>query len=126
MKIVVVVGAILAGATGASTVASRVGAFLLVPTACDAKDCPHGGCYFENCLTSVSCSGGVCDFRNCAAPICQGGRCSFIGSTGATCPGGSCAFFDVTEGLTDGYCTGGSCTLDDKAHPSSFSSSLSV
>ncbi|EQC40867.1 hypothetical protein SDRG_01933 [Saprolegnia diclina VS20] len=123
MKIVAFVVAIVAGA---SAIASHSGAFTLARTACDAKDCPHGGCYFQDCATSVSCTGGVCDFRNCVAPICQGGRCGFLGSTGATCPGGSCAFLDVAEALTDGYCTGGSCTLDNKAHPTSFSSSLSM
>jgi hypothetical protein len=36
----------------------------------------------------------------------------------ATCGGGSCKFIDPSETLKPGYCSGQSCSIDDKPHPS--------
>ncbi|OQS00598.1 hypothetical protein ACHHYP_03251 [Achlya hypogyna] len=101
MKVALVLAAMSYCVLSSQSVASHSGKYTLTATACEAGDCPHGGCYFE------------------------GGGCTFIESSKGTCPGGVCDFVRVRDSLMDGYCTGGQCTLDSKAHPSSFSSSLS-
>ncbi|OQR81648.1 hypothetical protein THRCLA_23329 [Thraustotheca clavata] len=116
---------LLVALDGAAAVKSYDGKRTLTKTSCKELNCPHGGCLFENCKLSVSCTGGACEFKECVNPICQGGLCTFIASNGAKCPGGVCAFVDVKESFEEDYCTGGTCTLNDKPHPSSFSASLS-
>jgi len=44
-------------------ITSHSGKHNLLTTECEDKNCPHGGCYFENCALPVSCTGGACDFK---------------------------------------------------------------
>ena len=71
-------------------------------------------------------SNNLLNRRNCLAPSCGGGGCTFDTVWNPTCCGGTCSFFNVHSTLTDGYCTGGGCSLDGKPFPSSFSKNLSM
>ena len=79
---------------------------------CDTVECPHGGCKFENCRNSVSCSGGKCTMINCVRPTCDGGVCTFDGCVEPLCKGGLCEFFNTRTTLGHGYCTGGLCKIE--------------
>ncbi|KAG9416696.1 hypothetical protein AC1031_001076 [Aphanomyces cochlioides] len=98
---------------------------LLAPTNCSVLDCKHGGCLYRGCKERIECSGGHCEFIDCADPHCQGGVCTFIESASGTCNGGLCKYIKPTRSLKEDYCLGGLCTVDGKEHPTSFSTSLS-
>jgi hypothetical protein len=66
-------------------------------------------CYGEEVINR-NLLGGVCTFDNCENP---------------TCPGGACKFTNVPTTLTEGYCAGGACKLEDESFPSSLESTLS-
>eukprot|EP00957_Ditylum_brightwellii_P144562 11011979-Ditylum_brightwellii.AAC.1 len=62
------------------------------------KECRHGGCRFNGCISSLkepegvdaygaSCQGGLCEFIGCKNPTCRGGACTFVNCEGATCDG---------------------------------------
>ncbi|ETI57221.1 hypothetical protein F441_23124 [Phytophthora nicotianae CJ01A1] len=98
--------------------------YIHVPTSCETENCVAGGCLFENCVSPLSCKGGLCYFRKCKEAVCEGGACVFDNTAEASCPGGGCQFVNVPATLADGYCDGGGCTLDGDSHPSSLSGSL--
>ena len=64
--------------------------------------------------------------RNCVEPSCPGGGCIFEKCSHPSCRGGGCQMIQVKTTLTDGYCEGGSCSVDGKEWPSSFSNDLSM
>ena len=95
-----------------------------VPKEC-GDVCHHGKCLFQGCRDAPNCPGGMCRFEDCVSPSCEGGACIFVRCVDPTCPGGSCKFEDLQSTLTDGYCDGGSCTVNGRDWPSTFSDRLS-
>lgn len=91
---------------------------------CSETDCPQGGCTFEKCENSVTCSGGNCHFTDCNRPSCAGGLCTFINCAFPTCGGGSCDFTEISVPLREGFCKGGACTVDGEPVFSSFTGRL--
>ncbi|CAM9142859.1 unnamed protein product [Heterosigma akashiwo] len=95
-------------------------------------DCTAGRCAYNNCIYApeskqeTGCSGGGCHFVQCQAASCDGGRCTFTKSRHVTCKGGGCAFEDPDETLTNGYCTGGGCTVDGEKWPSRIEGGLTI
>ena len=107
-----------------SLVAVRAARRPFVPKEC-GDVCHHGKCLFQGCRDAPNCPGGMCRFEDCVSPSCEGGACIFVRCVDPTCPGGSCKFEDLQSTLTDGYCDGGSCTVNGRDWPSSFSDRLS-
>ncbi|KAF0753682.1 hypothetical protein AaE_005619 [Aphanomyces astaci] len=118
--------AVLHLATGTELVPSHDGLRFVKPTACDERECPHGGCVFRDCNEPVSCKGGLCDFMydvntsfNCKSPDCGGGVCTIVEAEDGSCPGGLCNFVKPKRSLKEDYCTGGLCLVDSKGQVSS-------
>ncbi|KAF0699327.1 Aste57867_10117 [Aphanomyces stellatus] len=110
---------------GGGLVLSHDGTRYLAPTDCSVGECPHGGCFFHDCSTTVTCQGGLCEFFNCYEPSCGGGVCTMVNADGGSCSGGLCNYVTPRRSLTEGFCAGGLCRLDGKDHVASFSRSLS-
>ena len=86
--------------------------------------CDGGSCAYRHC-EDISCRGGACRFEDCKRPSCDGGACTFVRCALPTCQGGSCKFEELKSTLTDGYCGGGSCTVNGREWPATFSDRLS-
>ncbi|RHY57275.1 hypothetical protein DYB37_005390 [Aphanomyces astaci] len=102
--------AVLHLATGTELVPSHDGLRFVKPTACDERECPHGGCVFRDCNEPVS---------NCKSPDCGGGVCTIVEAEDGSCPGGLCNFVKPKRSLKEDYCTGGLCLVDSKGQVSS-------
>mmetsp|Transcript_5903 Transcript_5903/g.7437 ORF Transcript_5903/g.7437 Transcript_5903/m.7437 type:complete len:122 (+) Transcript_5903:178-543(+) len=91
---------------------------------CEQLGCPEGGCIFEHCEITTTCSGGNCHFISCVRPTCGGGNCIFEDCAYPTCNGGNCDFRLISVPLREGFCNGGSCTVDGESVHSSFTDRL--